>query len=203
MDGLRLRVAGRGADVIFAVEPLQDAWDEVVGLARKHWNETQGYRHNQPFNPVFERYNQYAKAGWYLQFTVRDEGRLVGYGGAYIVPSMHTQRLIAQEDTWYLLPEYRRGLLAVRFFRFMEEECVKRGAEEVSLTVPEGIGTGVLCERLGYRKVAVGYSKQISPSDKRELASEACDTHSDLARADSAHQPDAEPSHVRERSTST
>lgn len=157
--------------MIFAVENLADCWDEVVELAGRHWRETQAYRHAQPFNPQFERYNQYAAAGWYLQFTVRDQGRLVGYGGAYIVPSMHTQRVIATEDTWYLLPEYRKGWTALKFFKFMEAECVKRGAEEVSLTVPEGIGTGVLCERIGYKKVAIHYAKQILHSSEGESAS--------------------------------
>lgn len=147
--------------MIFAVEPLEDVWDGVVELAGKHWLETQAYRHNQPFNPSFERYNGYAKHGWYLQFTVRDEGKLVGYGGVYLTPSMHTQRTIASEDTWYLLPEYRKGWNAIKFFRFMEDECRKRGAEEVNLTVPEGIGTGILCERLGYKKVLIGYAKQL------------------------------------------
>lgn len=149
--------------IAFAVEPLRQAWPEMVVLAEKHWKETQAYRHNQPFNPQMERYAHYADQGFFLQFTVRDEGKMVGYGGAYVVPSMHTQRLIAQEDTWYLLPEYRKGWTAMKFFRFMESECKRRGAEEVMLTVPEGIGTGVLCERMGYKKITAGYSKQLTP----------------------------------------
>jgi GNAT superfamily N-acetyltransferase len=149
--------------MIFAVEPLGEAWGEMITLASQHWHETQEYRHNQPFAPSFDRYNQYAQSGWFLQFTVRDEGRMVGYGGVYLVPSMHTQVLIAQEDTWYLLPAYRKGWTAMKFFKFMEAECRKRGARQVNLTVPEGIGTGVLCERMGYRKVAIHYAKDIHP----------------------------------------
>ena len=149
---------------VFAVEPIAEVWDEVVGLAKQHYCETQLYRHSQPFNPSFERYKHYNEAGCYIQFTVRDAGRMVGYGGAYIMPSMHTQRIIATEDTWYLLPEYRKGWTALKFFRFMQEECRKRGAEDVTLTVPEGIGTGVLCERLGYTKIATVYNQQFSPA---------------------------------------
>lgn len=159
--------------IIFAVEPLEQAWDDMVKLAAQHWKETQAYRHNQPFDPKFERYNAYEKIGCFLQFTVRDNGRMVGYGGAYIVPSMHTQRLIASEDTWYLLPEYRKGWNALKFFKFMESECVKRGAIEVSLTVPEGIGTGVLCERIGYAKIAALYSKQIHPRESESQSQDA------------------------------
>lgn len=146
----------------FAIERLADCWDEMVALAEKHWKETQGYRHNQPFKPEFERYNSYAKAGWYLPFTARVDGKMVGYGGVYVVPSMHTQALTAQEDTWFLLPEYRKGWNAVKFFKFMEQACRDAGAEEITLTIPEGIGTGVICERLDYKRISVQYNKQLT-----------------------------------------
>lgn len=145
----------------FAIEKLKDCWDEVVELAGKHWLETQEYRHAQPFNPSFERYNQYEEMGCYLQFTARDEGRLVGYGGLYIVPSMHTQELICTEDTWYLLPEARKGFDAIKFFRFMEDECRKRGVKEVSLTAPATTRAGVIHKFLKYQKVAEVYSKHL------------------------------------------
>lgn len=150
--------------IVFAVEPLEQVWDEFVALAEQHWKETQGYRHGQPFCLSFERYNAYAKVGWYLQFTARDQGRLVGYGGVYIVPSMHTQQLIATEDSWYLAPEYRKGWNAVRFFRFMEQEGVKRGVVESTLTTPTHLKSGLICERLGYKPVATVYNKQYAPS---------------------------------------
>lgn len=159
--------------IAFAIEPLEQAWDEMVQLATQHWKETQSYRHGQGFKPLFERYNQYAKIGCYLPFTARDEGRMVGYGGLYIVPSMHTQQIIATEDTWFMLPEYRKGWTAVRFFKFMEAEARKRGAVEVSLTIPEGIGTGVICERMGYKKVAAHWAKQIHPAQSESKGEEA------------------------------
>lgn len=135
----------------------------MLQLASKHWAETQHYRHSQPFKPAFERYNSYAKIGAFLQFTARDEGRMVGYGGIYIVPSMHTQQIIAQEDTWYLLPEYRKGWNAVAFFRFMEAECLKRGIQEATLTTPYGLNSGLICKRLKYQPVATVWSKQFDP----------------------------------------
>lgn len=157
------------AELTFHVEQVETSWDEMVKLAETHWKETQAYRHGQPFNPKKERYAEYERIGCFIQFTARDGDRMVGYGGAYVVPSMHTQEVIATEDTWFLLPEYRKGFNAVRFFRFMEEECRKRGAVDVTLTVPHGIGTGVLCKRLGYSEVATVWNKQF----KTGLAGEA------------------------------
>ncbi len=152
--------------IVFALEPLEQAWNECVDLAAAHWMETERYRHDQPFNPVFERYNQYAKLGWYLQFTARDDGRMIGFCGMYLTPSMHTQELIATEDTWFLLPEYRgKGRTFIRFHDFITQELVRRGAVEISMTVPPG-GTGArLLEHLDYEPVKVQYSRRLVRAD--------------------------------------
>jgi hypothetical protein len=154
--------------VIFAVEPLETVWSEIYepphGLAYQHWNETQGHRHCQGYAPSFERYRQFEAAGWFLQFTCRDDGRLVGYGGAYVVPSMHSGQTIATEDTWYLKPHYRTGWNAVKFYKFMQAECEKRGAVEATLTLPADRNLDPIVKRLGYNCVARQYSKPLAPS---------------------------------------
>lgn len=134
----------------------------MVKLAEIHYNESQLFKIGQKFNANFERYNQYAKMGCFIPFTVRDEGKMVGYGGVYLVQSMHTQELIATEDTWFLLPEYRKGWTAMKFFKYMEDAVREMGAKELTLTVPHGIGTGVLCRRMGYKHVAEMYNKQLT-----------------------------------------
>lgn len=151
------------AEMVFAIEPLRDVWDNVVEMAQKHWNETQQHRHDQPFSPSFERYAQVEAVGGYVQFTARVEGRMVGYAGIYIVPSMHTQSLICVEDTWYLKPEYRKGFNAVKFFRFMEDYCRSRGVHEVTLTAPIHTRAEVIHRYLGYKAVATQSSKCLKP----------------------------------------
>lgn len=149
--------------MIFAVEPLRQCWDEMVALAAEHWKETEGYRHGQPFAPSFDRYNQYDEGGWYFEATIRDEGRLVGYCGMYLFPSMHSQQPIATEDSLFILPEYRKGRNAIRFIKFLEDECRKRGAVEVTITAKNAKVAKIL-EYLGYPQVGTHHSKQLSPS---------------------------------------
>lgn len=155
--------------MIFALEPLKDCWDAIYakpdGLAYQHWMETQQYRHDQPYAPSFDRYNQYAIAGWFLQFTVRDEGRLVGYAGVYMVPSMHTQQMVSMEDTWYLAPAYRKGWNAIKFYRYMENVCRDLGAVEATLTLPVSKDLGPILERLDYQKISEQYSKNLHRAD--------------------------------------
>lgn len=157
----------------FAREPLAACWHEIYdqpdGLAYQHWCETQQYRHDQPYNPLFERYDQYARAGWFLQFTVRDNGKLVGYSGVYMVPSMHSQMLICVEDTWFLLPEYRKGWNAARFYKWIEEYCTALGAVEATLTIPntKDERLGHMLQRLDYRPISVQYSKRLQQHQHR------------------------------------
>lgn len=157
--------------MIFALEPLEQCWNEIYlapdGLAYKHWMETQQHRHDQPYKPLFDRYNSYAKAGWFLQFTARDEGKLVGYSGVYVTPSMHTQETISVEDTWYLLPEYRKGWNAIKFYRFIESYSKPLGVHECTLTIPvtKDERLGHMLQRMGYTATAVQYSKNLVRAD--------------------------------------
>lgn len=157
--------------MIFSLEPLEQCWHEIYdmpdGLAYKHWLETKAHQYDQKYAPMFDRYNSYAKAGWFLQFTVRDAGRLIGFAGVYLTPSMHTQAMLATEDTWYLLPEYRKGWNAIKFYRHIEDRCRELGAEESTLTVPDSKERGIhtLLLRLDYKPVSMSYSKSLVRAD--------------------------------------
>ena len=163
--------------MIFALEPLEKCWAEIYdkpnGLAYLHWLETKAHQYDQQYGPSFERYNSYARAGWFLQFTVRDQGKLVGFSGVYITPSMHTQAMLAVEDTWYLAESHRKGWNAIKFYRFIEQKCIEHGAQESTLTVPDSKERGIhaLLLRLDYKPVSVQYAKKLEH------------------RADSAHVP--------------
>lgn len=145
----------------FAVEPLAQCWDEMIALAALHWKETEGYRHGQPFAPKLERYKQYDDMGWYFEGTARDDdGKLVGYCGMYIVPSMHSQCQIAVEDSLFIVPEHRKGRNAIRFIKFLEDECRRRGVVEISITA-KNEGVGKILQYLDFSLTAWQYSKQI------------------------------------------
>lgn len=150
--------------MIFAVEPLASCWDEIMELASAHWLETESYRHNQPFAPSFDRYVSYDKAGWLMQVTARDQGRLVGYATMYVTPSMHSQSMIATEDTYFLLPEYRKGRNAIQLLDFTERECARRGAVEITMTSKLTNKAGRILELRGYEMVAQQWSKRLSPA---------------------------------------
>lgn len=132
-------------------------------MTELHWNETMQWQHGkQKWNPSFERYNSYIKAGWFIMITARDNGKMVGYCGAYILPSMHTQEMIATEDFVFLLPEYRKGRNGVKLYKFCEDEVRRRGAKEISLTVKPETGAKRLIEFMDYKLVNLQYCKHLT-----------------------------------------
>lgn len=146
----------------FAVERVRDCWQEVLGLAAAHWRETEAYRAGEGFRPIFERYTQYEWTGNFVLFMARDGlKRAVGYAGIYIMPSMHTQQIIATEDTFFLVQEARQGRNAMRFCRFVENEARRRGAITMAMTAKDE-RVGQLLLHLGYVEVARHYSKSLT-----------------------------------------
>ena len=148
----------------FAVEPFATCWAEVDALARQHWTETEESRHGK-YNPDWKRYFAGDEAGWHFMCTARPNDpcsmnhRMVGYGGMWAMPSMHTQKMIANEDTFFLLPAYRKGWNAIRFLKFIESECQRRGVVEINWTDIKG--NGALLEHMGYSVVAEQWSKKV------------------------------------------
>lgn len=145
----------------FAQERIKDVWDELLINFHEHWKETEAYRHGQPFNPDKSRYIQYEDLGYFLLFTVRDEGKLVGNCTMYVLPSMHTQELVATEDTWYLLPDYRKSGIGVRLYKYVEKKLESLGVVEITMTAKESNKSGKIMEGLGFEKVASEYAKQL------------------------------------------
>lgn len=111
----------------------------------------------EPFNPLYDRYARYGDS--LVVFTARDDGELVGNCTMYLVQSMHTQRLKAMEDTWFLKPEYRKGRNAIEFYRYVEQEMIRRGATKCHMTAAPENGACRIMEYLGYKLDKYMYSK--------------------------------------------
>lgn len=151
----------------FAIEKLPPIWPDIMRLASAHWMETEGYRHGQEFAPDAARYfafNEMEAFGgpFYTMFTARDGGRMVGYAGLYVTSSMHSQKPIATEDTWFLEKDYRKGRNALEFYKFIEADCRRRGVVEIGVTTKLTHPSAArIVEYLGYEEVSRQYSKHL------------------------------------------
>lgn len=165
----------------FQIEPVEKAWNELMVLATEHWAGTKSYRRHEPFCPSFDRYQACNQSGFFQLFTARDGEKLAGYFGVYVTDSMHSQKRMATEDTFYLAPAYRGGRNALRFLKFIEVQMQAWGVQELMFSCEIDNETGIkgLLTYLDYQPVIMQYSKRFKP------------------RADSAQPDSTEADHVR------
>jgi GNAT superfamily N-acetyltransferase len=93
--------------------------------------------------------------------TMRNDGELVGYYAALILPNPHYfgQGLMVYTDMYYLLKEYRRGNLGLRFFAFCEQEWRKRGAVKAYSSHKLHRDRSKMFKTLGWKPTDMIYSK--------------------------------------------
>lgn len=145
---------------IFKAERLGDILDEIHPLHEAHFQETEKHRLGFGLDVDYDAMLFSERRGQLLQFTMRTtDGKLVGNIRMYINKSLHTGTLYASEDTYFVLPEYRQGFAALRFWQFMED-CVKSiGVREVRTDSKVLNKVHKLNEYCGYKHVANKYVK--------------------------------------------
>lgn len=144
-------------------ERVAECWDEVDALARLHWEGTKSYRRHEPYNPDKRRYFINNNIGFFHLLAARDEGKLVGYFGVYVTPSMHSQVQTAVEDTFFIHPDYRQGRLAVRMIKTVEKYLSDLGVQEIlfSCEIDNTSGIQGLLRLLDYEPVIVQHRKRL------------------------------------------
>jgi len=140
--------------ITFALEKMADIVDEIRPLHLEQWQETEGYRGDIPFNPDYKRYIDFSNIDYYLIYAARQDGKLVGHLSLYVTQSMHTQTLLAQEDTLFLTHSVRGGRTAYRLFQFVEADLKRRGVKELYCSVKAGAKSKALLEFMGCQHVA-------------------------------------------------
>lgn len=141
----------------YELESLSRCWGDVWGLANRCMQEK-----GLPYFPDYQRYKEYEQCGHLYVVTVRTrEGDLVGFAMMYVFRSMHSQDLAAQEDLFYLLPEYRKGWTALRLLREAEEEAMRRGCKEVQMVAETDSKAGAILSAKGYGITSSNYRKSL------------------------------------------
>ena len=142
-------------------EPFSLVVRELVPLLARQQEEVgKAY---QDFDPDWGRYFEYERAGLLRIWTARDaDGVLVGYFVGLLVHGLHaasTRHCYA--DLFWLAPEWRDGMLGLRFLRAAVEACRGLGVQvlrwEVNDTfAPDENGrsrVAKLLERIGFGQV--------------------------------------------------
>ncbi|PWT75077.1 MAG: hypothetical protein C5B60_05850 [Chloroflexi bacterium] len=130
---------GGFAGFVYAREPLDSgSWDEKMRLIEMHAQELRGINANLDI----ATYRKLETKGLMIGISARraDTGELVGYCSAIWHPDLHYQMPVADDDSWYVLPEYRCYGIGKRLREKALEELrtagVKMALARVKLSAP-------------------------------------------------------------------
>jgi len=152
-----------GSSVIkFAREKFTDVCDEIKPLLEDHWQEIALNKDKIKLNPDWNRYFQMECAEQLAIFTMRDNGKMVGYFVIIMIKHLHyVDHVFAFNDIIFVHPSYRKGMNAIRFIKFCESEVKKIGASVLTINSKVHAPFGSILERIGYAHIEQIYSKAL------------------------------------------
>lgn len=144
---------------VAAVESFREILPELHPLHALQFSETERYREHIGLRPDYQALERDERDGKLVQFTLRREGVLVGNIRVYLGTSRHTSTTFAKEDTFFVVPAHRKGLLAMRFWRYAEDCLRDLGVVEVRTDAKLANRADKLNKFMGYEPVSTGFVK--------------------------------------------
>jgi hypothetical protein len=147
--------------VSFQVEKWSDALPELRPLIPMLWDDVAIDKGRFVAKCAEETYATLEKGGVLHLVTARDDGKLVGYYVLFITPNIHyaDSGLMAFTDSYYLLPEFRRGYTGISLFKFMEETLRAKGVVKAFTSHKIHRDRSRMFKFLGWQASDVVYSK--------------------------------------------
>lgn len=155
-----VRTVQRGT--VYQTEPWRSFKGEARELFVRHWREVALNHADVPLDIDHARYDALADVGGLHVLTVRRDGLLIGYHVAIVSGHLHyASTLHGITDVYWIAPECRHGITAMRLFQAVERELKKLGVRKLFTATKLHMDQGPLFERLGYKPVERLYAKLI------------------------------------------
>jgi GNAT superfamily N-acetyltransferase len=105
-----------------------------------------------PLAPDYDAYKRLANAGMLRCITVRADEELIGYIIFVVQPHLHYMTCkTAFEDIYYIHPDFRKGRVGIRLFKYAEEVLRSIGVNRVIMHTKIHMDNSKLFEYLGYK----------------------------------------------------
>src|SRR5262249_49181520 len=110
------------------------------------------------FNLNLELYLSGDRQGKLLAVGARDDGDLIGYTTCWVGFHPHSKHIkIAQTDTIYVLPEFRKAQVGLKLMRCMQEALKPHQVAVWRAASKLGFDISALLKRLGFQPDEVSY----------------------------------------------
>lgn len=144
--------------VTFQLETVAATWESAFPLLLAHHREV-GVMPQDRFRPDKKFYESLEEFGALLVFTLRDDGKLCGYGTFTVLPvhAHYPDSVWARQDALYVDPPHR-GKTALDFVKYQDEQLRWRfpSVEIVRQCTPRKDFSPLL-KLLGYREMETSF----------------------------------------------
>jgi len=145
--------------ITFQKEAPEPFTQEAMDLFQKHYEEIAERTDVIVLDPDLKRYNNLYSQNMLEIHTIRDDGKLVGYSLWFVMNHIHYKNsLTANSDVLYISPDYRKGMLGVKFIKWSLEEIKKRNPQRIMFHVKPFMDYSPILERLGANYFEKTYS---------------------------------------------
>lgn len=145
--------------IVFGRELLCEVVQEVGPLLQAHHAEMGS---NMPLDPDWQQYTLLEQMGRFLIFTGRDDDKLVAYNAFHLIRHLQSRQFTqAMNDVFYVAPEVRRGITAMRFLNYCDGQLTAEGARQIVYFASPHNNLAPLLHRIGYADRQVMVAKTI------------------------------------------
>jgi hypothetical protein len=145
--------------ITFQKEAPEPFTQEAMDLFQKHYEEIAERTDVIVLDPDLKRYNNLYSQNMLEIHTIRDDNKLVGYSLWFVMNHIHYKNsLTANSDVLYISPDYRKGMLGVKFIKWSLEEIKKRNPQRIMFHVKPFMDYSPILERLGANYFEKTYS---------------------------------------------
>lgn len=147
--------------ISFQVEHWADFERDATELWPRHWEELALDKDKFALGIDFEKFRHLESLELLHLVTARNEGKIVGYYLAIVMPHMHYKDAgkMAFTDMYFILPEFRKGSVGIKLFTEAERTLKERGVVKAYLSCKAHKDVSTIFETLGWRLSDISYTK--------------------------------------------
>lgn len=141
-------------------EKLSDILEELKPLLIEHWEELANNKDVRPLDPDYPMYLAMNDMDILRIFTVRDDGKLIGYSIWIIANNLHYKTWkYAVSDIYYLDPDVRGTGTSFLFFFKIEDWLKSLGVKSITVQDKLNHSHSIFFNKLGYTPIEQHYEK--------------------------------------------
>jgi len=149
--------------ITYSEDTFENVMMDFMILLPEHMAEMNYFHKNgAKFDPDYGAYIRGQDQGKFVLVTAKDSGVLVGYIVFGISRHIRYQStLVAQEDLYYVVPDYRRQGIAKKLFEVAEAKLKEYNVDFVFATTKTYLDRSGLLEQSGYECFEKKFAKKI------------------------------------------